>query len=87
MSISPAPADPRAQNVQFTDEELTVVLDDGRKIVVPLEWFPRLLFATHEQRFNWELLGDGAGIHWPDVGEYISVAGLLRGARSTEQRK
>jgi hypothetical protein len=55
-------------------------LADGRTIIVPLAWFPRLLHATPEQRRRWELLGDGEGIHWPDVDEDLSVAGLLRGA-------
>ena len=87
MSISPAQADPRAQDVQISDDELTVILDDGRKIVVPLAWFPRLLHATPEQRANWQLLGEGGGIHWPDVDEDISVASLLRGTPSAEQRK
>ena len=83
MSTSPAQTDPRAQDVQFTDDEFTVVLSDGRKIVVPLIWFPRLLNGTPEQRRNWRLLGDGAGIHWPDVDEDISVEGLLRGKPAT----
>ena len=87
MSISPAQADPRAQDVQISDDELTVILDDGRKIVVPLAWFPRLLHATPEQRANWQLLGEGGGIHWPNLDEDISVASLLRGTPSAERRK
>lgn len=84
MSISPAQPDPRAQDVQFADDEFTVVLSDGRKIVVPLAWFPRLVRATPDERRNWQLLGDGVGIHWPDVDEDISVAGLLQGEPSAE---
>jgi hypothetical protein len=49
---------------------------------VPLVWFPRLLRATPAQRDNYELLGDGVGIHWPDIDEDLSVAGLLRGSPS-----
>ncbi len=71
--------DPRAQDVEINEDELVVGLVDGRRITVPLVWFPRLLKATPKQRQNWELLGDGQGIHWPDVDEDLSVAGLLRG--------
>jgi len=52
----------------------------GRKIVVPLVWFPRLLNATKDQLENYEILGDGEGIHWPDIDEDLSVAGLLSGS-------
>lgn len=73
---------PEAVSVEVTDEELTVALADGRRISVPLVWFPRLLQATAEQRARWELLGDGEGIHWPLVDEDLSVEGLLAGRRS-----
>ena len=56
-----------------------VELVDGRTITAPLVWFPRLSQATEEQLANWELLGNGEGIHWPDVDEDLSVAGLLAG--------
>ncbi len=69
----------RAREVSITEDELTVMLADGRKISVPLVWFPRLLHATVDQRQNFELFGEGEGIHWPDVDEDLSVAGLLRG--------
>lgn len=69
----------RAREVSITEDELTVMLADGRKISVPLVWFPRLLHATVDQRQNFELFGEGEGIHWPDVDEGLSVAGLLRG--------
>jgi hypothetical protein len=55
-----------------------VSLADGRKISIPLTWFPRLLHATANQRQNFELLGDGEGIHWPDIDEDLSVGGLLQ---------
>lgn len=78
--ISSAPSiDPRATAVQVTEDELRVELADGRTVTAPLVWFPRLLGADDAQRANWELLGDGEGIHWPDVDEDLSVAGLLRG--------
>jgi len=47
---------------------------------VPLDWFPRLLHATSQERQNWEIAGAGYGIHWPDIDEDLSVEGLLRGA-------
>jgi len=55
-----------------------VQLSDGREIIVPLEWFPSLRNATDEQRNKWRLIGKGVGIHWEDLDEDISVAGLLR---------
>lgn len=72
--------DERVQEVQFTDDTLSVDLIDGRTITVPLVWYPRLLNATPEQRSHWEVSGGGYGIHWPDVDEDLSTEGLLRGA-------
>jgi hypothetical protein len=71
--------DPRAVDVGTDDDNLTVDLADGRRVTVPLAWFPRLLHATPGQRRNWRLMGDGQGIHWPDIDEDLSVCGLLRG--------
>lgn len=81
MSSSLPEARPVAKQVAVTDDELTVELADGRRICVPLSWFPRLLRATPAQRARYELLGDGEGIHWPEVDEDVSVPGLLRGSR------
>jgi Protein of unknown function (DUF2442) len=72
-------SDPRAVNCSCDDDDLSVDLADGRRITVPLAWFPRLLHATAEQRGSWELLGDGQGIHWPEIDGDLSVEGLLRG--------
>ncbi|MEQ1632212.1 MAG: DUF2442 domain-containing protein [Planctomycetota bacterium] len=80
MTTSEPSVDPRAVGVAVSDDELSVELADGRRLSVPLAWFPRLLHATPEQRANWKFLGDGQGLHWPDVDEDLSVAGLLRGA-------
>lgn len=66
-----------ATRVYFDEKRLHVCLADGREISAPLEWFPRLLHATPEQRQQWELIGRGVGIHWEEVDEDISVAGLL----------
>lgn len=82
MSSSAPEFRPLARNVSVTEDELTVELADGRRISAPLVWFPRLLAADAAERQNWELLGDGEGIHWPAVDEDLSVAGLLAGARS-----
>jgi hypothetical protein len=84
MSSSAPDFSPQAKEVRCTNAELTVVLADGRSLSVPLKWFPRLLHATEDQRSNYELLGEGQGIHWPDVDEDVSVEGLLRGVRSPE---
>lgn len=73
-------ADIRVRDVSLTDDELSVALMDGRTIIVPLAWYPRLANATPAQRANWELAGAGYGIHWPDVDEDLSTEGLLRGA-------
>ena len=72
---------PLAQYVEFTEDELVVSLTDGRTIMIPLVWFPRLADATTEQLRKYEILGDGEGIHWPDVDEDLSVEGLLLGVR------
>ncbi len=74
----------RVKAVRFTNEKLTVDLEDGRTITVPLAWYPRLLRATPAQRANWQIAGGGFGIHWPDVEEDLSTQGLLRGARAPE---
>ena len=68
---------PIATDVQVSSEMLQVYLTDGRIISVPLEWFPKLRDASEKQRNNWCLIGGGIGIHWEDLDEDISVAGLL----------
>ncbi len=59
-------------------DTLTVDLMDGRTISVPLAWFPRLALATAAERDNWRIAGAGYGIHWPDLDQDLSAAGLLR---------
>jgi hypothetical protein len=78
MSTSAIKVEALAVEVTFTRDSLRVVLADGREILVPLEWFPRLLKATDEQRSVWRLIGGGIGIHWESVDEDISVESLLR---------
>jgi Protein of unknown function (DUF2442) len=70
----------RVKDVRFTEDTMAVDLVDGRTIIVPLVWFPKLLDATAEQRRNWQISGAGYGLHWPDVDEDLSTEGLLRGA-------
>jgi hypothetical protein len=70
--------DPRVRSV--SEDELTVGLMDGRTIMVPLAWYPRLADATQAQRDRWEISGGGFGIHWPDIDEDLSTEGLLAGA-------
>jgi hypothetical protein len=71
--------DPRISAVEVTDDTIVAHLVDGRTISVPLAWSWRLSEATPEQRRHWRLIGDGVGIHWPDVDEDISARGMLEG--------
>ncbi|MBI1786907.1 MAG: DUF2442 domain-containing protein [Acidobacteria bacterium] len=74
----------RAQSATLSDEALTVDLVDGRTIIVPLAWFPRLWHATPQERNHFEVFGDGAYLHWPDLDEDLTAAGLLAGRQSGE---
>jgi hypothetical protein len=73
-------SDPRIVAVAVTDDEIRATLADGRSISVPLVWSWRLAGATPSQRQNYEIIGSGQGIHWPDIDEDISAAGMLSGA-------
>ena len=75
----------RVKDVHFTEDTLAVDLLDGRTIVVPLVWYPKLLEASEEQRRNWKISGAGFGIHWPDLDEDLSTEGLLRGAHAAAE--
>ena len=74
--------DIRVRDVLLSDDGLSVALMDGRRIAVPLAWYPRLAAATPEQRAHWEVAGGGYGIHWPEIDEDLSTEGLLRGQRA-----
>lgn len=76
----------RALSVIITDDALVIDLSDGRTISVPLAWYPRLLQGTHEERNNWHFIGDGTGIHWPELDEDISIENLLIGKQSGESQ-
>lgn len=67
-----------AKDIWFDETKMTVLLEDGRELSVPIEWFPRLRDATPKQRNNWRFIGRGEGIHWEDIDEDISIEGLLK---------
>ena len=78
---------PNAQDVMVSETALTVELEDGRTVVAPLGWYPRLAHASPEERGRWRLIGAGIGIHWEDLDEDISVEGLILGRPSGESQK
>ncbi len=80
MSTSEPKPGERVADVRFDDDTMSVDLADGRTIIVPLAWYPRLLGATPAQRQNWVPCGSGYGMHWPDIDENLSTQGLLAGA-------
>jgi hypothetical protein len=71
--------DLRARAVEFTATELVVTLQDGRRIATPLDWYPRLQRASASERAHFEIMP--MGIHWPDIDEDLSIAGMLKGQR------
>jgi hypothetical protein len=71
-------------DVKVTEDTLSVDLEDGRTISVPIGWYPRLARGTPSERLNFQISGAGYGIHWPDLDEDIGVEGLLLGKQSTE---
>ena len=77
-------AEPVAVGVAISGDSLSVELRDGRTIVVPLDWYPRLQHATERERGTWTLLAGGYAIEWPALDEHIGVEGLLAGRRSGE---
>ncbi|HHJ50511.1 MAG TPA: DUF2442 domain-containing protein [Phaeodactylibacter sp.] len=78
---------PLAKAVATTETTISVDLSDGRTISIPINWYPRLLHATEEERKNWKLLGKGEGIHWPQLDEDISVESLILGKASGESQR
>jgi hypothetical protein len=75
-----------ATQVEVSEDTLAVELADGRTIAVPLAWYPRLAYATPEERGSWRLIANGRGVHWPPIDEDISVANLLAGQPSAESQ-
>jgi hypothetical protein len=84
MSTLVLEIDPLASTVAVSEEDLIVDLADGRRIIIPLAWYPRLLNTSDSERQNWQLLGDGYAIEWPDLDEHIGIEGLLAGRHSGE---
>ena len=72
--------EPRLLNIQVSEDEIIAQLVDGRTISVPLIWSWRLSKASDKERQHFEIIGDGQGIHWPDIDEDISVEGMLYGS-------
>ena len=87
MGILTLAADERVKNVSFTEDNISVDLMDGRTIIAPLIWYPRLYHATGEQLADWQISGGGYGIHWPKIDEDLSTEGLLRGAPAPSQQQ
>jgi hypothetical protein len=78
---------PRVMSVAVTEDNIAASLSDGRTVSVPLAWSWRLSEATPAQRAHYELIGSGQGIHWPEVDEDISVAGMLHGTPAPRPQK
>jgi hypothetical protein len=74
-------------DVAFTDDKLVVNLADDRTLVVLLSWYPRLFHASSQKRRNWQLLGEGYAIEWPELDEHIGIEGLLAGRHSAESEQ
>lgn len=79
--------EPRIKEIKVTEDEIIAHLVDGRTISVPLAWSWRLSEAAPSQRANYEILGDGFGIHWPEIDEDISVEGMLNGSPAKSPRQ
>ena len=79
--------EPRAQDISVTEDSLILDLVDGRTIHVPLVWYPRLWYGTPEEREKFEIFGDGKYLHWPELDEDLTVAGIVAGRRSSESAR
>lgn len=79
MSVLQISKSANAVNIWFDEIRMNLVLDDGRELSVPIDWFPSLRDATPEQRNNYRFIGDGEGIHWEDLDEDLSVTGIMEG--------
>jgi hypothetical protein len=80
-------SDPRIVAIKVDDEKIAAELADGRTVSVPLAWSWRLSDATRKQRSNYEIIGDGEGVHWPDIDEDISAQGMLMGAPARQPQR
>ena len=87
ISLATKQIEIRATSVPVSGDGLIVELSDGRTVSAPLAWYPRLLHGTAAERDNYQFIGEGLGIHWPQLDEDISVEGILAGRRSHESRE
>lgn len=86
-SLAAEVQEPIAQQVSIDDDSLAIDLVDGRTIIAPLSWYPRLWHGTEEERNNFEIIGNGKLIHWPDLDEDLSISGILAGRSSGESQQ
>ena len=86
LSVTLTRAPSRIVHVTVTDDTLSVDLEDGRTIIVPIGWYPRVAYGTPAERANFQISGAGHGIHWPDLDEDVGVEGLLLGKKSSESQ-
>ncbi len=77
----------RAREVKVNDDSLVVDLWDGRTLILPVAWYPRLWYGTAEERSKVEINGEGEYLHWPDLDEDLTVSGLLAGHKSGESQR
>ena len=77
----------KAKKITLSDDTIIIDLEDGRTISAPIAWYPRLLYGTKKERNNWRLIGDGEGIHWPDLDEDISIDNIIFGKSSGESQQ
>jgi hypothetical protein len=82
-----AGSEPRIIALEVTEEAIVARLADGRTVSVPLAWSWRLSNATPAQRNRFEMIGDGEGVHWPDIDEDISARGMLQGTPACPPRR
>ncbi len=83
-TVAAAREEAEAVAASVTEDKLTVRLSDGRTLSTPVAWYPRLVFATEEERLNFEIMPGGDGLHWPDLDEHLSIRGMLAGQPSGE---
>lgn len=90
MSIATIDIQPRVSTVEFTDDKLSVSIEDGRTVLVPLAWYPRLLYATKAERSDWRIFEDTNGrdiIFWEQLDEMIPIVAVLAGVPSRESQR
>jgi hypothetical protein len=76
----------RAIDLKIGKDRLEVILEDGRVIFVPLAWYPRLVAASRKALRNFEWIGKGIGIHWPEIDEDLSIEGFLRAQKAPQNQ-